>query len=91
MTAIETFAKFVKSLVNSEITNEKFQWGVQIIPGRKYAKIALTKPDGYRMVYCFVDIATGNILKAAGWKAPAVGIRGNISGNTSRCTPHGVS
>lgn len=29
-------------------------------------------------VYCFVDKASGDIYKAAGWKAPAKGIRGNI-------------
>jgi hypothetical protein len=33
---------------------------------------------GSRSVYCFVEKATGNILKAAGWKAPAKGARGNI-------------
>lgn len=29
-------------------------------------------------VHCFVDAATGNILKADGWKRPARGIRGSI-------------
>jgi hypothetical protein len=29
--------------------------------------------------YCFVEKATGNILKSASWKAPAKGVRGNIS------------
>ena len=33
---------------------------------------------GSRSVYCFVDKATGNILKAAGWSAPAKHSRGNI-------------
>jgi hypothetical protein len=33
---------------------------------------------GGRSVHCFVDIATGNVLKAAGWKAPARHARGNI-------------
>jgi hypothetical protein len=32
-----------------------------------------------RSVHCFVDIATGDVLKAGGWKAPAPnGKRGNI-------------
>jgi hypothetical protein len=31
-----------------------------------------------RSVHCFVEKATGNILKAAGWKAPAKHARGNI-------------
>jgi hypothetical protein len=29
-------------------------------------------------VHCFIDAATGNILKADGWKRPAKGIRGSI-------------
>lgn len=28
--------------------------------------------------HCFIDAATGNILKADGWKKPAPQIRGNI-------------
>jgi hypothetical protein len=28
--------------------------------------------------HCFVDIATGDVLKAASWKAPAKHARGNI-------------
>jgi len=52
---------------------------VEIITGKKYAKIAV----GYvgsegRSVYCFIDLRNGDILKAAGWKAPAKGKRGSI-------------
>ena len=28
--------------------------------------------------YCFIDVKNGDILKSAGWKAPAKGARGNI-------------
>jgi hypothetical protein len=31
-----------------------------------------------KCVHCFVDMETGDIYKAAGWKAPAKGVRGNI-------------
>jgi hypothetical protein len=31
-----------------------------------------------RSVYCFIEKATGNVLKAAGWKAPAKGVRASI-------------
>jgi hypothetical protein len=31
-----------------------------------------------RHVHAFVEIETGDLLKAAGWKAPAKGARGNI-------------
>ena len=31
-----------------------------------------------RSVYCFVDVATGDIMKAEGWKKPAKDKRGSI-------------
>ena len=42
--------------------------------GKKYARIV---KDG-ESVWGFVEIATGDIFKAAGWKAPAKHARGNI-------------
>lgn len=42
--------------------------------GQKYAKLIVKGS-----VFCFVDMASGNVLKAAGWKAPAKGVRGNIN------------
>jgi len=45
--------------------------------GRKYTRIVATY-GGQRSVYCFID-AEGNIYKAAGWKAPAKGIRANLA------------
>jgi hypothetical protein len=44
-----------------------------------------------RSVHCFVEKSTGNILKAAGWKAPAKGARGNIFNPESyaKCDPYG--
>ena len=46
---------------------------------RKYARIVSESTRGTnRSVFLFVEIATGNILKAASWKAPAKHARGNI-------------
>lgn len=45
-------------------------------PGRKYIKLVVTR-FGSRSVYCFLD-RSGNIYKAANWKAPAKHIRGSI-------------
>lgn len=47
--------------------------------GIKYLRIVSKEPGhtgGY--VYCFIEIATGNVLKGAGYKTPAKGVRGNI-------------
>lgn len=50
-----------------------------VVGGRKYIKIASIGPDGEsRSVFCFVNKENGDVLKAAGWKAPAKGARGNI-------------
>jgi len=46
--------------------------------GQKYIKIVVTN-YGHRRVHSFIDKATGNILMAASWKAPAPKHpRGNI-------------
>lgn len=47
--------------------------------GQKYIRIVQkTKLGTGRSVHCFIDAATGDILKAASWKAPAKGARGNL-------------
>jgi hypothetical protein len=46
-------------------------------PGPKRVRIVMHTPN-QRFVHAFVDLATGDLLKAAGWKAPAAGARGNI-------------
>jgi hypothetical protein len=45
--------------------------------GSKYIRIVRTVFNS-RSVHCFVD-RDGNIYKAASWKIPAKGIRGNIN------------
>jgi hypothetical protein len=50
---------------------------VEIETGRKYFKIV--KNFGHqRSVHSFVDRATGDVLKAATWAAPAKGVRFNL-------------
>lgn len=46
--------------------------------GKKYIRVV---EDDAR-VFLFVDKTTGNILKPAGWKAPAKHARGNIFDDT---------
>ena len=49
-------------------------------PGSRYVKIMKSLYSGtQRSVWCFVEISTGNIYKAAGLNAPAKGVRGHIS------------
>ena len=44
--------------------------------GRKYAKL-LSNNGG--AAWAFIDMATGDLLKAASWSAPAKHARGNIA------------
>jgi len=48
--------------------------------GRKYAKITSRDANGAGGgVWGFVEIESGNLLKAASWSAPAKHARGNIA------------
>jgi hypothetical protein len=48
--------------------------------GKKYVRIVDHMSNGQDTVFCFIDKATGNVLFAAGWKAPTKHspVRGNI-------------
>lgn len=46
--------------------------------GRKYIRIVVEGKNDVipqRHVHCFIEAATGAVLKADGWKAPAKGVR----------------
>lgn len=60
--------------------------------GPRYVRVVKTI-DGSKSVYCFVEIGTGNILKAAGWKTPALHSRGNIFDESALecCGMYGVA
>ena len=45
--------------------------------GSKYFKVEMLS-HGSRSVYCFIDKRSGDIYKAAGWRAPAKGARGSV-------------
>jgi hypothetical protein len=53
---------------------------VQLEAGSKNIRVVSVSGGrgGSRSCYCFVEKATGNVLKSAGWKAPAKGARANI-------------
>ena len=47
-----------------------------IEPGRKYLKVVMV--SNQRSVHAFVDKKTGDLYKAASWRAPAKGVRYNL-------------
>jgi hypothetical protein len=48
--------------------------------GSKYIRVVAHyhNPADGGSAYCFIERATGNVLKTATWKAPAKHVRGNI-------------
>ena len=65
---------------------------IQAERGQRYIRIVRHGPAEHS-VYCFVEMATGDILKPAGYKTPAKHARGNIldeHGGMSWLTPYGV-
>ncbi len=51
-------------------------------PGNKYIRVWQVM-SGQRSCHAFVNPQTGDVLKAASWKAPAKGVRFNLLDNTS--------
>jgi hypothetical protein len=73
----------------------KFHRGVfETERGPKNVRVVLHDGgNGSRRVHCFVEIATGNVLKADGWKKPAKHARGNIfdaNNGLGGMGPHGA-
>lgn len=64
------------------LTAQGFSRTILIEFGRRYAKLiscdVRAGVESAQSVYCFVDLGTGDILKAATWKAPAKHARGNV-------------
>lgn len=58
--------------------------------GPCYVKVVSNDSSGSRSAFCFICKATGNVLKAASWKAPAKGPRGSIFGDNLGVGPYGA-
>lgn len=73
----------------------RFSAMVTAQPGKKYIRIV--KHDVFEgaareggSAFCFVEAETGTIMKAAGWKTPAKGNRGNIANGAADLTAYGA-
>ena len=81
LSAAQTFVDWINT--EAEVPNG-YLWELDT-PGSKFVRIVMstytdpvTGGSRGRSVHAFVDLATGDLLKAAGWKTPAKGPRGNI-------------
>jgi len=64
----------------------------EVVEGRRYTKV-VRNDVSQKSVHLFVDKTNGDVLKAASWKSPAKGARGNIfnkDNGLDSLTPHGA-
>ena|SRR6218665_2967328 len=98
MTTLEAINEFLGA-VNAKLAKHygesKFSAVVSADWGKKYVRIVRhdvfegVKREG-GSAFCFVDIETGAILKAASWKTPAKHARGNIANGAADLTAYGA-
>jgi hypothetical protein len=77
---------------------ERSTWNVRAEEGKRYIRIVkfekqkATGAETSVSSFAFIDKTTGDILKCAGWKAPAKGARGNLgdpTGGLGQVGPYG--
>jgi len=61
----------------SRISGSDYSFSFDNSKGSKFVRI-VREGGCQRSVHCFIDRQTGDVLKAAGWKAPAKHARGNL-------------
>ena len=85
--ALELFVNGAQAIIDKDYnSNDMFNRKLSIDPkGRKYKRIVVKDhdSDGKELnfsgsVFCFINSENGDVLKAAGWSAPAKGARSNI-------------
>ena len=73
MDALEKYCELLQQCVNQHKVDKK----VSVTWGTKFYKVVY-EGQYQNSVHSFVDRKTGDLYKAAGWAAPAKGVRGNI-------------
>ncbi len=73
--ALETWLVKAQASVDSSTWRKGQKLSLE--SGRRYVRVVIGAGND-RSVYGFIDATNGDILKAASWKTPAKGARGNI-------------
>lgn len=74
---IQQLAEAIDAKGSPYPTAEPFTLDTEV--GQRYIRLVTGTTERHsRAVHAFVDIANGDLLKSAGWKAPAKGARGNL-------------
>lgn len=85
---LEAFRSQLEARIRGKFTTGGFSYmpadGVVVTleKGSKYCRVVRKEGVSSASSHCFIDLSNGNILKAAGWKAPEKrNPRGNIRGD----------
>lgn len=79
---IQAFVDGVQAMMDKVYANSASKPVMKISEGgKKYIRVVKLNyaDDQHGSAYCFIELATGHILKPAGWKVPAKHSRGNIN------------
>jgi hypothetical protein len=71
-------ASYAKRYPEDDAETLAKRYGITVDPLRKYWRVVMTTSGDAASVHAFVDPTTGDVLKAAGWKSPAKGVRYNL-------------
>lgn len=74
----ETLTKKLHERWSHTVGKEYFALGKQDKYGQRFIRI-VSVGEHQRSVHCFIEIATGKIVKPAGWKAPAKYSNGELA------------
>ena len=81
---IDLFCIALQAFCNSRGKELPYSYVITSEVGKKNVRIVRrelwpnSEEPQHGSVHCFIDLATGNILKADGWKRPAPQVRGSI-------------
>lgn len=78
---LQDFMDALQVMINDYYVSQGYSFEAPTVSigkgGRKYIRI-VRQDMSQRSVHCFIEVATGDILKAASWASPAKYARGNI-------------
>ena len=78
-TALGSFVNNMQAMLDENYKGNVNAKVLSMTFGKKYVKIiSKGKAENYGSVWAFIDMSNGDILKPAGWNAPAKHARGNI-------------
>jgi hypothetical protein len=95
--ALASFVKGCDDILAAYHAKHNYNWHrgtFTLDRGPKNIRVVHHDGAGGSRVHCFVEIATGDVLKADGWKKPAKHRRGNIfdeANGLKTMGPHGAA